>query len=129
MQGDIVTIGGTAISLTAIGAGIAWVYNAWFGRIDRREKQLDEREKHLQEYTDEQIDTLRAELAAMKGDLADLRDVANRQWAVIHMLVAKIDPTDPVLRAAEAFLGKRIFSVPADMGELVAKLDEEEEKP
>lgn len=111
MTNEFLTVGGLLAVLTALGAAIKWVWGAWVGRLDRREQLLEAAEQRQREYADQQFAEMRQELADMKRELADLRDVANRQWAVIHMLVAKIHPDDPVLKAAELFLGRKIFSV------------------
>lgn len=127
MNDETWSVAGALAVLGAVGAALKWMWSAWFGRLDRREQLIEAAEARLRTETDAAMREMRAEIAAMKLQLDELRDVANRQWAVIHMLVAKVDPSDPVLRAAELVLGKRIFTVgpvPETLTTLARQLDE-----
>lgn len=111
MKDELLTVGRIMAVFGGVGAAVKWAWSAWFGRLDRREQLIEAAEERLRAANDARLASMEGEMRTMKAEVERLHDVASKQWAVIHMLVAKIDPADPVLKAAEGVLGKRIFSV------------------
>ena len=108
---NTVTVGAWTVSLAGIATALRWIYNAFIGRMDRKEALLDEREKRINAYTDQRIDDLTKDVAALRDELSEWRELSAKQWTAIHMLAARVPPGDPVLGAAEQVLGKQIFSI------------------
>lgn len=116
---DAVAAGGT---FALVWQGIKWATRFIAGRLDKRERELNERELRLDAQEAELVASLKGRLEVVEREIESLR-------IAVGIMVAKVareDPAAPELKQVERILGTAFpmrLDMPPDMGAALGKLD------
>lgn len=114
--------------LIAIGGGVKWLWDALWGRADRRSAALDAREAKLDAEEAAAVQDLKERLTSIEGTVAAQGKELEAHKIALHILLVKVtrdDPTAPELKMVADLLGSAFplhLHVPQDMGDMFGKM-------
>lgn len=114
--------------MLALGGGVKWLWDALWGRADKRDKALDAREAKLDLEEAAAVQDLKLRLTAIEGQVAAQGKELEARRIAIHVLVAKVardDPTAPELKQVADILGSAFplhLHVPTDMSDTLGRI-------
>lgn len=118
-------LGGGGLAL--LGAGGKWLWDALWGRADKRTAALDVREAKIEAEEAAAVQDMKQRLTSIEGTVAGMGKELEAHRIALHILVAKVardEPNAPELQQVADILGSAFplhLHVPADMA---AKLGE-----
>lgn len=114
--------------LVVIGGGVKWLWDAMWGRSDKRTLALDAREAKLDAEEAAAVHDLKERLTSIEGTVAAQGKELEAHRIALHILVAKVardEPTAPELQQVADILGSAFplhLHVPADMNDALGRL-------
>ena len=79
----------------AIGGGIRWLWDAFFSRLDKREKAIEARENELEAKEAERVKALTERVTILEGALEKQGEELRRVHLALGVLIAKEMRLDP----------------------------------